>query len=583
MKKDSYITELKQAKQSLYESEARYQILIDNSNDLIQSVGLDGRFLFVNQSWRHKLGYNKEEIFGLNLFDVIHPDFHQHCHILFEKILNGNKVQHIEVTFLAKEGKSIYLVGSAAPRFLDGKVIAAQSFFHDITEHKRAEEEIKMLSTIVEQSTEGMAIAGLDGNLLYTNEAWGRMHGYKSSKELLGKNLAIFHNKEQIENEVKPFNEKVLELGTCSGEVGHITRDGKPFPTLMTSTLLKDKQGQPYAIAGIAKDITERKQAEEEIKSLSLFPEENNDPVMRVSKEGKVVYANKASAKCLQFYHRGVGQRIFKPLLGTVQTAISSGEAKTIEFPCCEDQVLLFNVVPVQEQDYVNIYGTDITKLKHSEEQIQNNLKEKEILLRELYHRTKNNMQVISSMLNLKARYTKNKVVTATFKEIGNKISSMALVHQKLYESKDLSHLNLKEYINDLILLFKRSQPDLSGRITFITAGKDINVLIDTAIPVGLIINELINNALKHAFLDNRQGEIKVNFLQKNKTELIIELSDNGVGLPKGFDLQKDSHLGLELVTDLVEHQLQGKIDYKSKKGLSWRILLKEEMYEPRV
>jgi two-component sensor histidine kinase len=351
----------------------------------------------------------------------------------------------------------------------------------------------------------------------------------------------------------------------------------------MTSTLLKDKQGQPYAIAGIAKDITERKQAEEEIKSLSLFPEENNNPVMRVSKEGKVVYANKASAKCLQLYHRGVGQRIFKPLLGTVQTAISSGEAKTIEFPCCDDQVLLFNVVPVQEQDYVNIYGTDITKLKHSEEQIQNNLKEKEILLRELYHRTKNNMQVISSMLNLKARYTKNKVVTATFKEIGNKISSMALVHQKLYESKDLSHLNLKEYINDLILLFKRSQPDLSGRITFITAGKDINVLIDTAIPVGLIINELINNALKHAFLDNRQGEIKVNFLQKNKTELIIEVSDNGVGLPKGFDLQKDSHLGLELVTDLVEHQLQGKIDYESKKGLSWRILMKEEMYEPRV
>ncbi len=137
---------------------------------------------------------------------------------------------------------------------------------NDITERKQAEEKINMLSSVVEQSTEGMAIADLDGNLIFINEAWCRMHGYKSPKELLGKNLAISHNQEQLENEVKPFNEKVMKFGAYSGEVGHITKDGKPFPTLMTTTVLKDKQGNPYALAGIAKEITELKQAEKALK-----------------------------------------------------------------------------------------------------------------------------------------------------------------------------------------------------------------------------------------------------------------------------------------------------------------------------
>jgi PAS domain S-box-containing protein len=109
---------------------------------------------------------------------------------------------------------------------------------------------------------EGMALVDLNDNLIFINNAWCEMHGYKSYKELLGKNLAIFHTKEQFENDVIPFNEKVKENGTYSGEVGHVTKEGKPFPTLMTTTILKDDKGKPYGIAGIAKDITTRKQEE---------------------------------------------------------------------------------------------------------------------------------------------------------------------------------------------------------------------------------------------------------------------------------------------------------------------------------
>ena len=124
------------------------------------------------------------------------------------------------------------------------------------------EEQYKFMAMSVQQSSEGMAYADLDGNLIFVNKAWCKMHGYKSDKELLGRNLEIFHNKKQILNEVIHFNAIVINSGTNSGEVGHITKNGKVFPTLMTTNILKDASGNPFALAGIAKDITERKQAE---------------------------------------------------------------------------------------------------------------------------------------------------------------------------------------------------------------------------------------------------------------------------------------------------------------------------------
>jgi PAS domain S-box-containing protein len=136
----------------------------------------------------------------------------------------------------------------------------------DEIERKRVEERIRFLSSAVEQSSEGIAIAGMKGNLIHVNHAWIEMHGYESSEELVGRNLSIFHNPEQLINEVEPFNAIVMEKGCCKGEVWHIRKDGKPFPTLMTSSLLKDESGNPTAISGIAKDITDIKRAEEKLK-----------------------------------------------------------------------------------------------------------------------------------------------------------------------------------------------------------------------------------------------------------------------------------------------------------------------------
>ena len=133
---------------------------------------------------------------------------------------------------------------------------------------KQFEERFHFLSSVVEQCSEGMAIADLDGNLLFVNKAWAEMHGYESGEELVGQPLAVFHNQEQLDNEVIPFNKLVMEKGFNSGEVGHIRKDGAPFATKMTTTILKNEQGIPIAIAGLASDITGLKQAEDDLRRM---------------------------------------------------------------------------------------------------------------------------------------------------------------------------------------------------------------------------------------------------------------------------------------------------------------------------
>jgi len=225
----------------------------------------------------------------------------------------------------------------------------------------------------------------------------------------------------------------------------------------------------------------------------------------------------------------------------------------------------------------------DITELKNTQKEIKNHLKEKEILLQELYHRTKNNMQVIISMIRLKSRTIQNEELQFVFRDIENKIYSMALVHQKLYESGDLSSLNLKTYFNDLVTLIRQSYLPDDDRIHLICEAEDVLVLIDTAISLGLVINELLSNAVKHAFPAGRKGKIRMTLSISKDQELRVEVSDNGVGLPKGFDMEKDKKLGLENVINIVKQQLGGEVTFKSENGLSCLIVIKKELYKARI
>lgn len=222
----------------------------------------------------------------------------------------------------------------------------------------------------------------------------------------------------------------------------------------------------------------------------------------------------------------------------------------------------------------------DITDRRKAEEKIKVALKEKEVLLREIYHRVKNNMQVISSLLKLQAEYIRDEKVAEMYKESQDRIRSMALVHEKLYQSKNLAQIDLNEYITDLVAGLLRSYEDKVGKIAVKTDIKGVFLTLDSAIPYGLIINELFSNSLKHAFphykeLEERGCEIRIisRSIDQDIFELIIR--DNGVGLPADLDLKNTESLGLKLVNTLVQ-QLQGNIEVSREGGTEFRIRLKD-------
>jgi PAS domain S-box-containing protein len=218
----------------------------------------------------------------------------------------------------------------------------------------------------------------------------------------------------------------------------------------------------------------------------------------------------------------------------------------------------------------------DITERKLAEENLKASLKEKETLLRELYHRTKNNMQVISNLIDLQVLTIKDDQILTLFRETQSRIRTMALVHEKLYQSRDLSNLNLKDYISDLATAVRDGYQLSSAGISLNLDVADISVSIDTATPCGLILNELMSNSLKHAFPGNRRGEILIAIRRTEKGAIELRFSDNGVGLPEGFNFSKIRSLGLTLVKNLSEKQLGGTIELRTDSLTEFIITFKE-------
>ncbi len=213
----------------------------------------------------------------------------------------------------------------------------------------------------------------------------------------------------------------------------------------------------------------------------------------------------------------------------------------------------------------------EIDERKRAEARLGESLKEKEILLKEIHHRVKNNMQIISSLLRLQSRAIKDKAVKDMFEVSQSRIRSMALIHEKLYQSESLSKINFSEYVKNLVgYLFSMYQVQSST----VKCNLDLEehfLDINRAIPLALIINEIVSNSLKHAFPDGRKGELYVKMRCDEKGKCRICVGDNGIGLPDNFDLGNTETLGMRLISDLV-NQISGKIKIDKKNGVMFEI-----------
>ncbi|HOV15512.1 MAG TPA: histidine kinase dimerization/phosphoacceptor domain -containing protein, partial [Spirochaetota bacterium] len=225
----------------------------------------------------------------------------------------------------------------------------------------------------------------------------------------------------------------------------------------------------------------------------------------------------------------------------------------------------------------------DITDIKTSEQRIKEALSEKEALLRELYHRTKNNMNVIISFLKLQSNRIDDKKTVEILNDAILRIYAMSLVHQKLYSSKNLSKIILKDYIEELVKQISFYFNVISGKVKTVYDIDDVEVVIDVAIPLGMVINEMITNSLKYAFNNMDSGIISIKIKKETDENIIIEISDNGVGLAHDFDIKNSNTLGLSIIFNIIESQLNGTISYKNENGLKYTIQINSNVYSERV
>lgn len=215
-------------------------------------------------------------------------------------------------------------------------------------------------------------------------------------------------------------------------------------------------------------------------------------------------------------------------------------------------------------------YLRDITERRKAEEQIKISLREKEVLLKEVHHRVKNNLQVISSLLSLQAQTVKDEETRRLLEESRNRVKSMAYIHMQLYQSKNFAQIDFAPYVRNLAKNLLESHKKNGERVSLDVCVEDIFLSLDTAIPCGLIINELVSNALEHAFQNGRDGEIIVGLRKDGKKNMLV-VSDNGVGLPREIDLHNTDTLGLQLVSALVD-QLDGSLKLERDQGTVFRI-----------
>ncbi len=290
------------------------------------------------------------------------------------------------------------------------------------------------------------------------------------------------------------------------------------------------------------------------------------------------------SLECYDTHDRSI-------IMAAFNKCIEEGHAYDLEFPFTtgkgERGWIRIAAKAVMDGDrIIKVIGNirDITEDKRAEEQLRTLLKEKDVLLRELYHRTKNNMQVIRAMLLLQAaKMPENEQAQKLVKDTENRIMVMALVHQKLYQSHDLSRVPIQDYIGELAQLIMQSYTTTAQNISLAVEVENLSLLLDTAIPCGLILNELLSNALKYAFPDHRHGKISIRLFRNESKNMELLFVDNGVGVPPGFDFRGQDTLGLQTVIAIAEHQMQGRVRFTGEQGVTCTIEFPDTLYSERV
>ncbi|MBM9501690.1 PAS domain S-box protein [Leptospira sp. 201903071] len=433
-------------------------------------------------------------------------------------------------------------------------------------------------------SRDGLAVHS-EGKILRANPALLKMLGYDSLDEIIGKPVLQFvHQRSQ--GVVKERIHKMSKEGSGVGilEEEFIRKDGSTLFVEVLATAFFES-GRQY-VQVIIRDINTRKRVELELERLRSKLQVTRDRLLGVIEGTKdsicavdinfrvIAFNSSFELNFWKLYGKKIEEGnllpdlIFDPLERSVVIENWSralrGEVYTTERTMrgfVQDVAILeISYSSIRDASHNLIGATqiirDITERKRGEEKLKKTLEEKEVMLKEIHHRVKNNLQVVASLLGLQAEHSDNEKISQILRECERRIQSMALIHKELYQSENITKIDFYDYLNTLLVSLLHSFGK-EKKVEFRISSKPNFVSIETAIPLGLIVNELVTNSLKYAFQNGSQGMISVK-LRTDGGESFLEVSDNGIGMPENFDLSKSESLGLRLV-EILSRQLRGK------------------------
>lgn len=463
-------------------------------------------------------------------------------------------------------------------------------------------EAVSELVAIVKSSDDAIVGMTLNGMIQSWNRGAERVYGYRA-EEVIGRSISLLCPPNRLD-EVPAMLDRIAN-GEHVRNVETVQRrkKGDRIDVSLTISPVKDPDGSVMGASAIARDVTEQKRIEAALRdSEARFRMMADTAPVMVWMAGPDTHITFINKRWLEFTGRRVQEEIgdnwFTGIhhddLDRCRTsyleAFKSEQPFFLEYRLRrhdgEYRWIMDTGVPLFDESgrFGGYIGTcmDLTERKDMEDQLRRMLKEKESLLREVHHRVKNNLQVISSLLNLQSASIKDPLVNQLFRECQVRITSIALLHETLHRSSDLSRIKMGDYIRTLTGHLFRSYGVDPNVIVLELNVDDVEFDIDTGLTCGLIIDELVSNCLKHAFVDDGGGKVHIDLLDHMDGTFTLCVSDDGVGIPKDGVLNNPDSLGLELVSLLAE-KLDGSTELKSGAGTEWQIRFHQLQYSERV
>jgi PAS domain S-box-containing protein len=590
------ITERRRADEAIAASEERFRGLFDHMTSgvaVYQAIEGGNDFIFqdFNQAAELIEGVTRKELLGRRVTEIF-PGIRQFGLLeVMRKVWETGSHEYLPVSLYKDENTGGSWRENWVYKLPTGEIVAV---YNEISDRIRAEEALKSseayLKIIFDSVQTGLLLIDPETHTIHdANTAAVRMFGAEKER-IVG---SVCHKVIcPAEEGACPLTDKGQRVD--KSERIFIAADETRVPVLKTVVPVTIS-GREFLLENFV-DISERKLAEQALReSEEMFrnPIERSPVGVFLMQDGIVLYVNSKLAEMAGYTREelldhpfdltilpddvpGVREEIDRLLRGDVSAAHieyrSVRKNGTIGQSEAYGSCMLLHGRPA-------IYGTiiDITERKRMADQIQRSLREKEVLLREIHHRVKNNMQVISSLLSVQAQNIKDDTIRGLFKESQNRIRSIALVHELLYRSDNLDQIDYGAYLKKMFIPLFESYSIDQRMVSIAIEARNVMITIEKAVPCSLIVNELISNSLKHAFPGDRKGAITIRFgLDPVKGEYALDYCDDGVGLPPGLDVRTQGTLGIRLIDGLTK-QLGGTLEVLSGEGTRFRILFPAE------